>query len=187
MNDNIIPFTYRRLADKRRAMPIFFMLIGISAVLVIVSMNIKRYAGLVSLLAVIGLTVSMLFYIRYITSDYTYSVGEGSDGKAFLIFTKIVGKRQSVMGYIPLYSIKSVQKFTKNDLKQYKSEKGARRYNFAPSFSPEVLYLVYAKTETETYEALIEGSDELCSRLIEYAAYEAADNTSRLARLDEEE
>ena len=152
MNDSIIPFSYRKLADKRRAMPAFFALVAVSAILVVVSMSIKRYAGLVSLLAVIGLTASMLFYVRYITSDYTYSVGEGSDGKAFLIFTRIIGKRQSVMGCIPLSSIKSIQRFTKN----------------------------------ETYEMVIEGSDELSARLLEYAAYALEDDAERAAQESDE-
>ena len=186
MNDSIIPFSYRKLADKRRAMPAFFALVAVSAILVVVSMSIKRYAGLVSLLAVIGLTASMLFYVRYITSEYTYSVCEGRDGKPFLIFTRIIGKRQSVMGCIPLSSIKSIQRFTKNDFKEYKSEKGARKYNFAPSFSPDVIYLVLAKTKNETYEMVIEGSDELSARLLEYAAYALEDDAERAAQESDE-
>ncbi|MBQ9071380.1 MAG: hypothetical protein IJY23_08560 [Clostridia bacterium] len=175
MNEKIIPFSYRTLADKRRAMPTFFTLIGISALLVVLSMTVDKYAGIISLLAVAGLTASTMFYIRYITSDYSYSVREGSDSDAFLIFTKVVGKRQSMMGCLPLYSIISIQKFTKNELKLHKTEAGYRKYNFAASFSPDAVYMILAKTRTESFEVIIEGTDELAARLLEYAALAKAD------------
>lgn len=178
MNEKIIPFSYRRLADKRRAYPTFFMLIGISAALIVVSMYIKKYAGVVSLAAICTLTASVMVYIRYIVSDYTYSVREGEGGQAFLLFTKIVGKRQSMMGYLPLYGIKSIEKFTKNDIKQQKAEKGAHKYNFAPSFSPDVVYLIKAETRTLKYHVIIEGTDELRDRLLEYSAYALSDELS---------
>ena len=181
MNEKIIPFSYRRLADKKRAFPLFFTLVFISALLVLVSMSIEKYAGVVSLLAVASLTATCMVYLRYIVSDYMYSVSEGSDENAFLIFSKVVGKKQSVMGNIPLYSILSIQKFTKEALKDYKTDKKYKRYNFAPSLYPEVIYIIKANNGGQYFEILIEGSDDFSSRLTEYA------NIAKLNRnLDEE-
>lgn len=175
MNEKIIPFSYRRLADKRRAYPVFFTLLMASAALLVVSMFITKYAGVVSLGAICTLTASVMIYIRYIISDYTYSVREGQDNQSFLIFTKIVGKRQSMMGYIPLYAIKSIEKFTKSELKQQKIDRTWHKYNFVPSFSPDNVYVIKAVTRTVKYYVLIEGTDELRTRLLEYAAYALLD------------
>ena len=178
MNEKIIPFSYRRLADKKRAFPIFFALIGISFALVFVSMLVAKYVGVIRLVAIGTLTAATMVYVRYIVSDYTYSVREGENERAFLIFTKIVGKRQSMMGYVPLYAIKSIEKFTKEEIKKQKTEPGTHKYNFAPSFSPDFVYLIKAETRTVKYNVIIEGTDELRERLMEYAAYSLQDEQS---------
>lgn len=169
MNDRIIPFTYRRLADKKRAFPLFFTFIFASAIFVVLSMTVKKYAGVISLVAVGLLTATCMIYLRYIVSDYIYSVTEGTDGQAFLIFSKVTGKKQSMMGNIPLYSITSIQKFTNEALKTYKSDKKYRKYNFAPSFNPEAVYIIKANNGGQHFEIVIEGTDEFSARLIEYS------------------
>ena len=179
MNEKIIPFSYRRLADKKRAMPLFFTLIAISFALVAVSMFITKYSGLVSLASIGTITAAMMVYIRYIISDYTYSVREGEGNQAFLIFTKIVGKRQSMMGFIPLYAIKSIERFTKTEIKKQKIDQNARKYNFAPSFSPDFVYVIEAQTRTDKYHVIIEGTDELRDRLLEYSRYAAEDENDK--------
>lgn len=183
MNEKIIPFSYRRLADKQRAFPLFFALVGISVVLVAVSMVTPKFAGVVSLAAVATMTASVLIYIRYVVSDYTYSVREGENHQSYLIVTKLVGKRQSMIGCVPLYAIKSIEKFTKEELKKQKIEKGTHKYNFAPTFSPDVVYVIKAETSTIKYNVIIEGTDELCARLTEYSRYALLDE----AKFREEE
>ena len=175
MNENIIPFSYRRLADKRRAFPIFFLLIGISVILVFASMITPKYSGLVSLTAIGTLTASVMIYVRYIVSDFTYSVCEGEDKQAYLIFTKIVGKRQSMMGCIPLYAIKSIEKYNKEEYKKQKAEVGEHNYNFVPTIFPDVVYIIKAQTRTVKYHVVIEGTDELRNRLLEYSRYALLD------------
>ena len=178
MNEKIVPFSYRRLAEKKRAMPLFFTLITISFALVAVSMFITKYSGVVSLGAIGTLTAAMLVYIRYIISDYTYSVREGELNQAYLIFTKIVGKRQSMMGCIPLYAIKSIEKLTKSELKKQKVEPVTHKYNFAPTFSPDIVYVIKAETRTAKYHVVIEGTEELRARLLEYASYALIDESN---------
>lgn len=175
MNENIIPFSYRRRADKKKAFPLFFALVGISAILVIASRISPKYQGLISLAAVCTMTASVLIYVRYVVSDYTYSVREGEDNQSFLIFTKIVGKRQSMIGCIPLYAIKSIDKFTKAEFKEQKVDKGVHKYNFAPTFLPDTVYVIKAQTSTLKYYVVIEGTDELCERLLEYSRYALLD------------
>lgn len=178
MNEKIVEFSYRRLAEKKRAFPLFITLMTVSFALAIVSMFIPKYSGVVSLVAMGTITAATLVYVRYIASDYTYSVREGSDGRAYLLFTKIIGKRQSMMANIPLYSVKSIERFTKSELKQQKIDRGACKYNFAPSLTPDVVYVIKAEANSVKYNVIIEGTEELRARLLEYVSY---------ARLDEME
>ena len=184
MNENIIPFNYRCLAQKRRAFPLLFTLIGISAVLVIASMITNKYSGVISLVSICTMTASVLVYVRYVVSDYSYSIREGENDRSYIIFTKIVGKRQSMMGCVPLYAIKSIEKFTNAELKQQKVDKGTHKYNFAPSFAPDTVYVIKAKTTTVSYFVIIEGTDELSARILEYSRYALLDEA---AAKDEEE
>lgn len=177
MNEKIIPFSYRRIADKRRAFPLFFVLVGISAILVIASMITPKYSGLISLASICTMTASVMMYIRYIVSDYTYSVRAGDNNRSFLIFTKVVGKRQSMIGCVPLYAIKSIEKLTKDELKKEKVEKGTHKYNFAPTFSPDEVYVIKAETSELKYYVVIEGTDELQERLLEYSRYALLDES----------
>ena len=177
MNDKIVPFSYRRLPDKKKAFPLFFSLLFPSCILFIVSMNISKYAGVMSLLSVVGLTASMLVYIRYVTSDYSYSVGPGENSEAFLIFTKLVGKRRSMMGCVPLYAVKSIEKLAYSDLKNHKRLKNVRRYNFAPTFMPSEIYFLKAQFGTESYEVVLEASDDFSARILEYARYAVLDRS----------
>ena len=180
MNEKIIPFSYRRLADKRRAFPLFFVLIGISAILVVTSKVSPKYPGIISLASICVMTAAVLVYVRYIVSDYTYSVREGENDRPFLIFTKIVGKRQSMMACVPLYAVKSIEKFTKNELKRKKVAKGIHKYNFSPTFAPDEVYVIKAQTSTLNYFIIIEGPDELRDRLLEYSRYAIVDEANRV-------
>lgn len=185
MNENIIPFSYRRIADKKRAFPLFFVLIGISVALVISYMISPKYRGVIGLVAICAMTAAMMVYLRYVISDYTYSVREGEDNQAFLIFTKIVGKRQSMMGCVPLYAVQSIEKFTKEELKAQKIDKGTQKYNFAPTFSPDVVYAIRAQKGSVKYFVVLEGTDDLRNRILEYSRYALLDKASLDA--DEEE
>ena len=63
MNEKIIPFSYRRIADKKRAFPTFFALLGISAALVIAYVVSPKFKGVIGLVAVATLTASIMVYL----------------------------------------------------------------------------------------------------------------------------
>lgn len=175
MNEKIIPFTYNIKSDKKRAFPLFFAILGVSLAVVILSVISPKYQGVISLVAVVGLTASVLIYQRYVTADYGYVVTEGESGMAALLFTKRLGKRVTTMAYLPLYSILSIQRFTKTELKQHKTPKGARKYNFAPTLSPDFVYVISSRTGEAEFEIIIECIPEVADRILEYSAYAKED------------
>ena len=116
MSDRIIPFTYRPVTNKKNGMPLLFILAGISTALVILSAQLERFAGIVSTVAIITLTGAVMFYLRYVGSDYVYNVTVSGDGVAYFVVGKVVGKKITTMLAIRVSSIQSIQLFTKKIL-----------------------------------------------------------------------
>ena len=185
MNERIIPFTYNIKSDKKRAFPLFFAVLALSFAVVILSVISPKYQGVISLVAVVGLTASVLIYQRYVTADYGYVVTEGESNLAALLFTKRLGKRVTTMAYLPLYSIISIQKFTKEELKEHKVAKGVRKYNFAPTLNPDFVYVISSRTGEAEFEIAIECIPEVAERILEYSAYAKEDYV--ISRNDDEE
>lgn len=181
MSDRIIPFTYNAKSDKRRAYPLFFTILLVSGILVVLSVTASLYKGIISLAAVVGLTAAVLIYQRYITGDYGYVVTDGGEDGAVLLVTKRIGKRVSTMVYLPLYAIISIQKFTNIEIKQRKTPKTTKKYNFAPTFSPDSVHIVSARTPNGDFEIVLECIDEVAARLVEYSHYAKEDEMRRRA------
>lgn len=175
MSDKIIEFTYRPITEKKRAYPLFFTLLIISGVLVLLSVQLTVAKGLISLAAVIGLTAAMFVFIRYVLAEFAYSVTCGADGEAVFVVTRTTGKRVSTMCCVRMAELSSVEKLTKEQQKQHAPDPKALKYNFAPSMSPEVVYLIKTSSRTSKCEIIIEGTDELAARLLEYSSYAKED------------
>ena len=178
MSDKIIEFTYKPITQKKRAYPIFFTILIISGVLVLLSVQMTVAKGLISLFAVFGLTIDMFVFIRYVLAEFAYSVTCGQDGDAVLVVTRTTGRRVSTMCCIRMAELSSVEKLTKEQKKQHAPDPKALKYNFAPSMSPEVVYLIKTASRTTKCEIIIEGTDELAARLLEYSSYAKEDEAA---------
>ena len=73
----------------------------------------------------------------------------------------------------------AINEFEKNGFKEVfdkdKIAKNVHKYNFAPTFSPDEFYVIKAQTRSLSYFVIIEGTDELCERLLEYSRYALLD------------
>ena len=185
MSDRIIPFTYRPIAKKKNAYPLFFTLLSVSLALVILSMQLEHYAGVVSVFAVVGLTAAVLVYLRYIGGDYVYNVTVGSEGEAYFVIDKVVGKKITTMCVVKLESIIRIQMFTKNSENKYVPDKTVKRHNYAPSFSPDEFAVMYTAGIDGRAEVVLECSKEFADRLMLYSEYAKED--SEREENDEEE
>ena len=183
MDERITEFTFRPPSDKRRALPPFFALLFVSAVLVTLSTFLPKYKGVVSLVAMLFLCATVLVFTRYYIAEFIYSVVVSNDGDAVLVITRVTGKRESAMCTLPISSIQTVE--YKSDLaaKSYKPAAAAKKYNFVPDYRPESFYVIYASGKEGESEIMIYGTPELAERLKSYAVLE---RERRLAEEDEE-
>ena len=173
MDERIIEFNYRPVSDKRRAMPLFFSVLMLSAVLVALSTFLPKYKGVVSLAAMIGLCISVLIFTRYFIAEFVYSVIVSNEGDAMLVVVRITGKRESTMCALRMADITSVVYKSESEAKAYKPEPVSKKYNFVPDFSPKSFYLITASSRTDgKQEIMISGTQELAARLASYAEIE---------------
>ena len=170
MNDKILEFTYRPIADKKKAFPLLFVLLGVSLSLVILSMQINLYKGVISLLAMVGIIASTYIYVKYISSEYIYSVMINDNDEAMFLINKVIGKRSSLMCSFYLCDVISVQKFTKETKKEYVADPRANKYNFIVTFMKDDFYLVKTSSPLAKCEIKLECSDEVAKRILDYAA-----------------
>ena len=169
MNE-ILEFTYRPKTDAKRVVPTISVLAALSAVLVVLSVSLPLYKGLVSLAAVVGITASMYLFLRYAAGDFVYSVTFDGVGQAVFTVVKVVGKRSSTMCCLHLSNFVSVQRVESAEYKRSKKDYKAQRFNFCPSFATEAFYLIKSESLGEKSEVAVDITEEVAKRLMEYAA-----------------
>lgn len=169
MEREILDFTYRPKADRKRGNAVFYTLVSISVILVMLSVMMARYKGIVSFVAVGFFTAALAVYSRYLIGEYAYVVANCGEGSVMLIVTKTTGKRVSTLCNLPLASVKEVRYSPSQTLKREKFSRGVKTYNFCPTMSPPYMILVIADTGREKMRIFLEGSEALARRLSEDA------------------
>ena len=168
MENRIIPFSFNPNPNKKKVYPTLFTLLAVGAALTVLSVTSEKFKGLISLAAVIFLGGAMYLFIRYVGQEYVYNVSYNASDEPMLVISKVIGKRISTMCAVPLYSIISIQKFTKSGEK-YVPDKTVHRYNFIATFGPEYFFVIKSVSRTEKCEIALECTDEMKDRLILYA------------------
>ena len=173
MDERIIEFSYRPTSDRRRAMPTFFAVLSVSAVLVALSTFLPKYKGVVSLFAMIGLCASVLIFTRYFLAEFVYSVVVSNDGDALFVIVRVTGKRESTMCTVRMADITSVTPKTGEAAQSSKPDPVSKKFKCVPDFSPQAFYLITASSSTlGKQEIMISGTEELAARIWEYALIE---------------
>ncbi len=157
-------------ANKKKVFPIFFTVLAVSGVLVILSVTLPVYQGLISFGAAIGISAALYYYSRYIVSYFTYSVIINSNNEAVFLVNKIAGKRSSLMFMSYLYELTGIEKHGRKGDNKYIPAKDAKKYDFTATYGVPELYVLKFNTQGIISEVRIECTDELAAKLSEYAA-----------------
>ena len=162
-------FTLKPKAQNKNALYLFitFLIGSVSAVaLYIVFMKIGKYHGLVGLGAMVFIIASIFMYTRYIAAQYYYDVTVVNDTPLFIVRHKL-GKRETTMCRIPLSGIVSVEPQTKAERKSHKTPSGLAVFNYCPSVSPELTYLITSRSRYDKAEITVEANEEFRRALLE--------------------
>ena len=169
MEDKIFEFTYRPKNDKSKVTPLFYGVLLMSLLIALISINLPRFSGVVSLVSLVGLCYSLYLYTRFIASNYAYTVSWDSSGDPIFIVTKLTGKKATTMFSIKLKQLKCIEKFTKvNKLSDILS-KQSKKYNYTQSYKAKEIYLLKSGEGRDECEVILECTDEVAKRLYEYS------------------
>ena len=162
-----------RLKPTNNKARVAFSVFGACAVIAFLAYHFMRgaeveKASLVGLLGLVLLTVSLTFYTKYMSSVYYYEIMLDSVGTPLFLVKQAVGKRVSTLCRIALYEIKKIERTTAAERKTYKTPKDLRKYNYVPTFMPEVTYRLTTASRYEKAEIYIEISDEFSEALKNY-------------------
>ena len=169
---NELQIRLRPTNNKAKAV---FWIFGLCAVISFVAYYLmsgwgKERASLIGLLGLILLTVALTFYTKYISAVYYYEIMFDSAGTPLFLVKQTVGKRVSTLCRIALYEIKNIERTTPPERKINTTKTGYRKYNYVPTFMPDVTYRLTTASRYERAEIYIEISDEFAETLKRYVA-----------------
>ena len=125
----------------------------------------ERFRGVVGMFALFTLVTAILFYIKYISPVFCYDLTSDSEDNPIFVVRQITGKRQSTLCRIDIANIKSIKRESKAERRAHKTPAGYRKYVYAPTLFPPVIYRVTVLGRYEKAEILIECTEEFADYL----------------------
>ena len=151
--------------NKARALFIGFMLL--SFLLIMLSVAVSQYKGVVGLSGVAALSLALLVYSKYIAPTYYYDLTY-DDALPVLVVRQQIGKRYSTLCRVALNEIKRIDKEDKKQRREHKTPSDARKYSYMPTLDPDSSYRITVSNRYEKSEILIEISDEMANLVNSY-------------------
>ncbi len=167
-NNGINEISYQPSADKKKAFPPFFITLAFSGILVILSVTMPKFQGLISFIAVVGLSIALYYYSRYIAATYIYSLIINSNGEPVFLVNKVAGKRSSLMFMSYLFDAESIQKFAKFGENKYSPSKDVKKHDFTMTYGIKEFYVIRFKTSGLVSDVMIECDEETVKTLSSY-------------------
>ncbi len=128
------------------------------------------YSGFIGLVPLVSVTVAVFFYNKYIGTRYCYDITFDCDRTALFVVRQVTGKRFSTLCRVALYEIMKVERETPETRRAHKTPLDHRKYNYIPTFMPDVTYRLVTRSRYERSEIVIECSDEFANTLRAYIA-----------------
>jgi hypothetical protein len=162
----------RLKATNNKAKVAFFTLGGCAVIAFVAYYFMRRAsvdkASLIGLLGLVLITASLTFYTKYMSSVYYYEIMHDTAGTPLFLVKQTVGKRVSTLCRIALYEISNIERVTRAERKEHKTPSDHRKYNYVPTFMPDVTYRMTVRSRYERAEIYVEITDEMSNMLRGY-------------------
>ena len=152
-----------------RAKLVFTALMLTAAAVVVVSMFLESYRGVIGMLGMFIVVAATWVYTRHVAADYYYDLITYAGDEPTLIVRQIIGKRQSTLSRVYLADIVSAEMEDAAARRAHKTEKGVRKYVYTPTMSPERTCRLTVRSRSEHSEIVLELTDEYCNLINEYS------------------
>ena len=161
--------------QNKKAKILFLITLLVSFVGFAVYFSIERFRGVVGMFALFSLVTAILFYTKYIAPKFYYDITFDAENTPIFVVRQVTGKRQTTLSRIDLFNVKRIEKETKEITRSHKTPTGFRRYVYAPTLAPSLIYRITVIGRYEKAEIIIECSDEFADYL-KSAVAETAEN-----------
>lgn len=142
------------------------------------SFVMESFRWIPQLAAACLLIFAIFLYTRYMGQKLFYDVMLTSDGEPLFVVRQRIGKRESTMCRIGLWSITCIQREDGAARRGHKTPTGYAKYIYTPTFMPDVTYRIVTVSRHEKAEIVIECSDEMANTLLSYVAEARAGRTA---------
>ena len=152
-------------AENNRARLLVTVLGIVGAITFGVSSFIESYRGIVSLVAMALIVAALTVAVKYILSEYTYSVFD-ADGEWLFVVSQRSGKRFTTLCRVSLASVVSIERVAPKDI-----DKGGdfARYSYIPTVSPETVCEMTVVSRYERAKISLQLTEEMRELLVSYA------------------
>ena len=175
----ISPFTINPKPENNKAKTAVAILGTLGGVIFLVSMQIPRYQGVVSLLAMMLIVAALTISVKYILSEFTYEITE-SDGEWLFVVGQRSGKRYTTLCRVGLASVRSIEKKRRGEktddtgfIAKLMTPAFCRydyqRYSYLPTLMPDFYYVMTVENRHEKAKIALQLTDGMADLLRTYA------------------
>ena len=175
----ISPFTINPKPENNKAKTAVAILGTLGGVIFLVSMQIPRYQGVVSLLAMMFIVAALTISVKYILSEFTYEITE-SDGEWLFVVGQRSGKRYTTLCRVGLASVRSIEKKRRGEktddtgfIAKLMTPAFCRydyqRYSYLPTLMPDFYYVMTVENRHEKAKIALQLTDGMADLLRTYA------------------
>ncbi len=150
---------FRPTGQNQKGKRIFLIVLLLSAATFAVSLFLEAYQGVVQLVSLVGLTVALYFYNRYLATSYEYEITKDRKGTPVFVVSAYSGKRVSTMCCIALWDIHEIRHLSRDEYRADKRPADVQKHTFLQTFSPEFITKISVRERGQKIELIIEANE----------------------------
>ena len=162
-------FSVKLKPSNSKARIAFIACMSLSFAVILLSMILSVYRGIVSLVGVALLVSALTFYAKYLLPIYYYDITADYDGTPVFVVRQNIRDKASTLCRINIGDILDIEREDKAIRRAHKTDSGTLKYSYLPTFLPNVTYRLKVLNDYESAEIRIECSDEFAELLKGYA------------------
>ncbi len=165
----ISEFSVHPKPKNKNAKILTLVLFAVAAALFIAYIAVPVYKGMIGVLAIIAITAAILIYTKFISASYYYDITFDINKSPLFVVRQKTGKRETTLCRIDLADIADIKHETNEERRKHKKDISAKLYVYTPTLFPPDVYRITAKNRYDSFEVIIEGTEEFAELLRSYS------------------